>query len=311
MSAPTRPHALYCLALDEAAAVTHTALRTRGIDSILLKGAGLAHRLGNERSRTYTDVDLLVAPATFDAAQEVLLDLGYRPEMPGAREEDWSHWYERLWRTPGPVSLAVDLHRGFHGVGDPEAFWAALRAAAESMPLAGHSVLVPDRIAATMLVALHVATTARSPRPLADLERALTVTPEETWRSAADLAERTAAATDFAFGLRRLAAGAALADRLRLPSGSSAVHHVIHGGGSPAAYLLARAGELPTTRARIDYLARRLAPSPAAMRYARPLARRGGVGLALAYLFRFVRACWQVPRAIPQVRRAERRSVDG
>ncbi|MBQ1074979.1 nucleotidyltransferase family protein [Micromonospora sp. C31] len=311
MSADGRPDALYCLALDEAAAVTHSALNSRGIDSILLKGAGLARRLGTERSRTYGDVDLLVAPDTFDATQEVFLDLGYRPAMPGAREEDWSHWYERLWRTPGPASLAVDLHRGFHGVGDPEGFWAALRADAEPMDLAGRTVLVPDPIAATMLVALHAAGPGRSLRPRADLERALAVTDEDTWRAAAGLAERTRAATAFAFGLRRVAAGAALADRLRLASRSSPLHHVVHCGGNTAAYLLARAGELPTTRERVDYLAHRLVPSPAAMRYARPLARRGGAGLALAYLLRFGRACWQVPRAIPQLRRAVRRSIDG
>ncbi|MBQ1049527.1 nucleotidyltransferase family protein [Micromonospora sp. C51] len=305
------PDAMYCLALDEAAATTHTALRGRGIDSILIKGAGLAHRLGVQRSRTYTDVDLLVAPATFDAAQQAFLDLGYRRKMPGVREDDWVGWHARPWRTPGPVSLPIDLHRSFHGVSDPDGLWAALRATAEPLHLAGHTVLVPDRVGATMLVALHAVYPGGSPRPKADLERALAVIPEASWRAAADLAERTGAATTFAFGLRRVAAGVALADALRLPSGSSTLHHVVHGDGSAEACVLARAGELPTIRQRVDYLARRLAPAPAEMRYNRPLARRGGAGLALAYLLRFGRACWQVPRAIPQVRRAARRATDG
>ncbi|MFC8849787.1 MULTISPECIES: nucleotidyltransferase family protein [unclassified Micromonospora] len=300
----TVPAALYCLALDETAAATHAALRDRGVDNILLKGAGLARRLGVDRS--YGDVDLLVAPARFDTAEEALGDLGYRVEVPGAHPDDWAHWHERLWRAPGPVGLAVDLHRGFHGVGDAPAFWTALWADAEPMPLAGRTVAVPSAAAAALLVALHAAHPGGSPRPRADLDQALRVFGADTWRAAADLAEATGATRTFAFGLRLAPAGGELARRLALPTATSALHHILHGRGSTAAYQLARAAELPATRDRLAYLARRLAPSPAAMRHNRAVARRGRGGLALAYLLRFARAGWEVPRAIPEFRRAAR-----
>ncbi|MFI2662309.1 nucleotidyltransferase family protein [Micromonospora carbonacea] len=298
------PTALYCLALDETATATHAALRDRGVDSILLKGAGLARRLGVER--TYGDVDLLVDPARFTTAEEALGDLGYRVEIPGARPDDWAHWHERLWRAPGPAGLAVDLHRGFHGVGDPAAFWAALWADAEPMPLAGRTVAVPSAAAAALLVALHAAHPGGSPRPRTDLDLAIRVFDAGTWRAAAALAGATGATRTFAFGLRLTPAGSELARRLALPTATSALHRLLHGQGAPAAYQLARAAELPATRDRLAYLARRLAPSPAAMRHSRAIARRGRSGLALAYLLRFARAGWQVSRAIPEYRRAAR-----
>ncbi|WP_229401323.1 nucleotidyltransferase family protein [Micromonospora okii] len=306
MTGAPLPAALYCLALDEAAAATHAALRARGVDSILLKGAGLARRLGVER--TYGDVDLLVDPARFATAEEALGDLGYRVEIPGARPDDWTHWHERLWRSPGPVGLAVDLHRGFHGVGDAAAFWAALAAGAEPMSLAGRTVEVPSAPAAALLVALHAAHPGGSPRPRDDLRRATRVLDEETWRAAAALAEATGATRTFAFGLRRTPDGAALARRLGLPRATSALHHVVHGPATPGAYQLARAAELPTARHRLAYLARRLAPSPAAMRHRRPVARRGPAGLALAYLLRFAQVGWQAPRAVAALRRATRQA---
>lgn len=59
---------------------TSDALRHHGVDSMLLKGAGLARRLDTDR--LYADVDLLVAPDTVTAAQDALLAAGYRPKLP-------------------------------------------------------------------------------------------------------------------------------------------------------------------------------------------------------------------------------------
>ncbi|SCF27927.1 nucleotidyltransferase family protein [Micromonospora mirobrigensis] len=306
MTAAALPDAVRCLALDEAAVRTSAALHADGIDSLLLKGAGLARHLGTAPVRRYIDVDLLVAPEAFDAARTVLDGLGYRSVMPGARPDDWVLDYEQAWTVPGPGGLVVDLHRGFHGVRDPDAFWAALSATAVRIPLAGGVVAVPDRVGAALLVALHAAMPGRSTGPRADLERALEVFPPDVWSAAADLAGRTRATAMFDLGLRRVEAGARLAERLGPGGELTTVEWLTGHRGSGAAHLLARAAELPTRRQRLRYLARRLVPSPAAMRYGRPLAGRGRAGLTLAYLARFTRATWQVPRAVPELRRAAR-----
>ncbi|MFG2048887.1 nucleotidyltransferase family protein [Micromonospora sp. NPDC048935] len=300
------PSAVRCLSLDTAAVRVTEALAARGVVAILLKGAGLARRLGQERHRLYTDVDLLVAPASFDLAQTTLTDLGCHSALPEGRPDHRSHWYERPWRMPGPLSLTIDLHRGFHGVADPEALWAGLSTSAQRIGLADGLVAVPDEAGAALLVALHAAAPGRSDRPGADLRRALAVFPVATWRSAADLATRTGALPSFALGLRLTPAGAALATTLALPrQGTPALWLRAH-RSSPAALTIAQLAELPGVVDRLRHLGPRLFPTPASMRHASPLARRGPVGLLLAHLARLARNTGRLPAALNEVRAARR-----
>lgn len=301
---PALPVAARCLALDAVAAHVVAALRDRGIPSVLLKGAGLNQRLATERG--YRDVDLLVAPADFDAAEAVLAGLGYRSLLPDARADDWSHWHERTWAVPGPVPLAVDLHRGFAGVGDAVALWWAVRTAAEPLELSGEVVWVPDEAGAALLVALHAACPGDTDAPRADLRRALDVFPVSTWRAAAGVAAVCGASPAYALGLRLEPAGAAVADALGLPGHWSAQQWLAAHQGSGTAYSLARLAGLPTLRARLRHLGVRLLPSPAAMRYASPLARRGALGLTLAYLLRLGRHARRLPGAARELRTARR-----
>ncbi|MEH1101634.1 lasso peptide biosynthesis B2 protein [Micromonospora sp. CPCC 205561] len=306
------PAAVRCLALDATAAVVTRALAEQGVEAVLLKGAGLARRLGLERQRIYSDIDLLVAPASFATAQRVLADLGCRSALPEERPDRRSHWYERPWRVPGPVPLTVDLHRGFHGVADPEALWSSLSGAAVRIPLAGGTVAVPDETGTALLVALHAAAPGRSGRPLADLERALEVFAPETWRAAADLAARTGAVPLFALGLRLTPAGAELAAALGLPRRTTPALWIRAHRGSPVALTLAQLAELPTARDRLRHLVPRLFPSPAAMRHSSALARRGPAGLFLAHLARVLRNLGRLPAALAELRvagRAVRRSA--
>ncbi|MEU5781751.1 nucleotidyltransferase family protein [Micromonospora lupini] len=302
------PQAVRCLSLDTAAVTLSAALAERGVDTVLLKGAGLARRLGQERHRVYTDVDLLVAPASFDRAQAALADLGCRSALPEGRPDHRTHWYERPWLLPGPLPLTVDLHRGFHGVGDPDALWALLSASAERIALAGRTLAVPDEAGAALLVALHAAAPGLSDRPRADLSRAVEVFPAETWRAAADLAERTGAVASFALGLRLTPAGAALAATLALPGHRSAALWLRAHRASPGAVALAQLAELPTLRGRLRHLGPRLFPTPASMRYASSLARRGRAGLLVAHLTRLARNAVRLPGTLAEVREARRRN---
>ena len=78
-----------CLALDQHAVTVSRALDAAGIASMILKGPGLARRLyaDDPARRRYSDIDLLVSPADFDRAQQVLAELGVseaiRPYQPG------------------------------------------------------------------------------------------------------------------------------------------------------------------------------------------------------------------------------------
>jgi len=75
---PTLQETARCLALDATAAATHGMLREAGIANVLLKGSGVARLLYGEQPglRVYSNVDLLVAPAAFEHAQEVLAGRG-------------------------------------------------------------------------------------------------------------------------------------------------------------------------------------------------------------------------------------------
>ncbi|MCI4061279.1 nucleotidyltransferase family protein [Micromonospora sp. R77] len=216
MTTTTGGLALRCLALDALAVSTSDLLRRQGVDSVLLKGAGLARRLGVDR--LYADVDLLVAPHTITAAQTALHAAGYRPTLPPDLYDVAGPWHEQPWSAPGPLPLAVDLHRGFAGVGDPDALWRSLRAGAGPLDLAGGHVLVPDESGAALLAALHAATPGGVGKPAQDLARALTVLPPDAWDAAGRLAADCAATAAFTVGLRVLPTGRALADRLGLPT---------------------------------------------------------------------------------------------
>ncbi|WP_168222475.1 MULTISPECIES: nucleotidyltransferase family protein [unclassified Micromonospora] len=294
------------LALDAAAVATSARLADRGVPAVLLKGAGLARRLGTEGSRVYSDVDLLVAPDDYDQAGRILTTAGFRSALPPGRPDPRLLWHERPWHAPGPVPLVVDLHRGFHGVGDPQAFWTLLSASAESLPLAGGTVAVPDVAATALLVALHAAAPGRSGRPYADLLRALRVFPVEVWRAAAVLAGQTDAVPAFGFGLRLAPGGAELADRLGLPRRTSRTQWAAVRRVSGPAYVLARLAELPAGRDRWRHLVPYLLPPPTAMRHGSRLARRGPVGLLAAYLLRFARQVASLPTAVRELRTATR-----
>ena len=69
---------------------------------------------------------------------------------------------------------------------------------------------------------------------------------------------------------------------------------------------LDRLGRTPGIKAKTRLLARELFPTPEFMRIWSPLARRGGIHLALAYLWRPVSLLTKLPTAITALRHARR-----
>ncbi|RQX19993.1 hypothetical protein DDE19_02145 [Micromonospora ureilytica] len=298
--------AVRCLALDALAAATSDVLRRHGVDSMLLKGAGLARRLGVDR--LYADVDLLVAPDTVIAAQDALHAAGYRPKFPRDLHVVAATWHEQPWHAPGPLPLTMELHRGFAGVGDYDELWRSLRVGADHLDLAGGWVLVPDEAATALIAALHAASPAGFGKPARDLAHALAVLSPGTWEAAGQLAERCDAVPAFTVGLGLLPAGAAVATRLGLSftRGPSSAWLAAR-QATPAAVSLAHLAEVSGPGHRLRELSRLMLPLPVHLRQFDPRARRGRRGLLWAYVRRIGRHVRLLPRVLRELRTARRR----
>lgn len=90
-------------------------LADAGIPCLVLKGLPLAQRLyGHPLANMSSDIDLLVATRTFDAAERILRDRGWRRVVPSFRETPArARWYDRFEAThvlSGPGGC-LDLHR--------------------------------------------------------------------------------------------------------------------------------------------------------------------------------------------------------
>ena len=119
-------------------------------------------------------------------------------------------------------NVLLDVHRTLAGIGvDPDVAWRALSRERASVTVAGRGrCRSSGSPARTLHVALHAAHHGIGPsRPIEDLRRAVRTADDGIWRSAAELADELDALLDaFAAGLALDPEGAALAQRLHLPS---------------------------------------------------------------------------------------------
>ena len=145
-----------------------------------------------------------------------------------------------------------------------------------------------------------------------DLGHALERAERAVWEEATRLAHSAGALTTFAAGLRLLPDGEAVAHDLGLPSDvpvEAALRR--HGGAPPFAVGMEWLATAPGLRGKLRVIGRKVFPPPAFMRAWKPLARRGPLGLAAAYLWRpFWVAWWAIPafRAWHRGRREAQRS---
>jgi hypothetical protein len=311
------------LAIDAGAVEAVTALRAADVPSILLKGRSFAHWLYEpSEPRIYTDIDLLVPHQVTRKAGCVLRALGYRPRSPlwaPLREEKGFSRIERLFRAePATVwvratdDMNLDLHRTLIAVSSEADPWDLLSAETESMDLAGKEVTVLSQAGRALHVALHALEHGvEMHKPLIDLDRALKRVPDEAWRDAADLAARLGATEAFVGGLRTLPAGAELAARLGLTSGTHAQEVMLVDSRLYSSWAIQRVADIPGLSGKVRAVARRVFPNPGFMRVRYPAANRGPVGLGYAYLLRLA---WFATASGPAVRawwRASRKSRRG
>ena len=293
---------MWTLAIDATTVEVLRAFQHAGCRSILLKGPTLQRELHRDGSRRrYRDTDLLVAPAELPRAADALARLGFRLALDHSEHPGVSEPHAQEWKRSRE---AVDLHWRIPGVGVPaERAWDVL--ATRTAPIAigdtaGESLA---RSGVALLVALHAAhhgTTAT--QPLSDLERALDQVEGDVWAEAARLASDLDASEAFAAGLRLAPAGARLAGDLRLPPVGSPRRRLMAADQPPGSLGVLTILEAPTIRTRMRAIRAELLPAPDFIRVQWPLARRGRLGLVLAYAARLLARTWQLPAAIRAVR---------
>jgi hypothetical protein len=286
------------LQLDLTAAEVGTALAEADVSCILVRGPSLTRWLyPQNQSRNYIDVDLLVAPDRFATAERALESLGFAHVPTMMQRSDDRPVHARTWYREADWA-AVDLHRTIIGARATDAVvWDTMRRETKSILVGGRQLEGLNAAATALVVALHVAQHGRqTPKPLDDLRQALERLPQATWKEAARLARQLDATESFGVGLRLLPAGKSLADDLGLPMTLTAESTLRAGTPPPTALGFEWLTHVPGTRAKVRLLAGKLVPDTEFMHAWSPLARRGTLGLALAYLWRPLWLAWHAPR---------------
>ena len=276
------------LRVDAATAEVLRAFEAAGVQSILLKGASVTRWLSTAESpRGYLDCDLLVRPADLTAAERVLSELGFHPILDEREMPTWWREHAMAWSRESD-GASVDPHRTLVGVGvDPDQLWLTLAMHTEALKVGKYdarALTVPGR---AFHLALHAAQHgAIWSRVLLDLDSAVSAAGEETWAAAAVLAESLQATAAFAAGLRLIPSGRVLADRLGLPADLPTDVAIRADTAPPVALGLDQLARAKGLRARFAILWHKLVPPTTFMRHWSPQARRGRLGLVLAYLRR-------------------------
>jgi len=297
------------LAVDQVTAEVVAALRARGVTPVLLKGPTFARWLyAPHELRPYVDTDLLVAPSDQDAAADALGELGFADPMRTALARERDDHSRTFYRPTGSTQQEVDLHFTLAGAGaPPPAVWAAVTRELDDLDVAGVPVPALGPAGRTLHVALHAAQDGRrTDQPIADLQRALRVADGPTWVAAAALARELDAVPAFAAGLERVAGGPTLLAELGM-EGESGAYERLRGGTPPPMSLgVARLLERRDPRGLLVELVREVVPTPAFMRVWSPLARRGRLGLAAAYVWRPLWLLLKLGPALRAYRQARR-----
>lgn len=308
--------AAHALGLDVATAEVVQDLESRDIPCVVLKGPATARWLyaDDPDSRPYLDVDLGVDPEQFEAAESSLDELGF--VNPNATFRVSAVTYESTWERSGSPPVTVDLHRGFHGVGDLGAWWSALDANTTALEVAGRQLRIPDAAGCALIVALHDTTVVRDQQSHADLQLALATFDDEVWREAAHRAELCDAVPSLVLGLSHREEGLKLVGRLGLPTdlpADVAIRSLVAEGVD--ADQVGRAWSIQRRMADTKGLSPRLRvlreitfPSAEFLRATRPLARRGWWGLMAARLTRPLALIARTPGILVLVLRGRRRS---
>lgn len=298
------------LMIDRLTVEIANAFASEGIETLVLKGPVLAEWLYPGEVRTYCDSDLMVAPENRVRAIDVLETLGfheYRPWMPSPLSLD-----------PGGTAFErgddmVDLHCVLPGLdGDPDAIWASLLANSERQVIGDAELWIPDRDTLLLHISLHAAHHANyvECKPFEDLRRAIAYADERQWRRALELAHTYGGAPAFAAGLQLVQEGRVLARQLELDDVRSLRYSLRREDNVVAEEISALFSSEARLRQKLVTVASELFPRPEYMCWWSPLARRGRLGLVIAYIWRLLWAIGQASRATHTLWRVQREPGD-
>lgn len=294
------------LRIDYATAEVLKAFDAAAIPAILLKGPSIVRWLYDPgESRMYVDGDLLVPPGQYEAAGRVLGDLGFEPELDDAAMPEWWREHGVSWYR-GSDRASIDLHRTLAGLeAEPQRVWDTLSRGTETVQIASWTAQALSIPARALHVTLHVAHHGGSTRQVEELKRALERADEQAWEAAAVLARELGAIDAFGSGLAFLPEGTALVERLGVARGAR-VDVALRAAGTVDGTLTIERFLGSGTSSRLAMLRYKLVPPVTFMRKWSPLARRGRVGLALAYAWRPLWVVAQLPQALRDWRAARK-----
>lgn len=301
------------LRVDSWTAEVVSAMRARGIRTVLLKGPVIARWLygGLPAERVYCDCDLLVGPDDTVSARALLAELGFRAQEHPLIEVD-EHHARIFLRADDDAN--VDLHRTLHGMEHlaPQRVWAMVGRHLTQIDVGGAAVDVPDPVLRTLNVALHPGPAdGPASQPWQDLELALERVDDTTWQAALGLARELGIERELAARLRRLTAGTHLADRLMITTRGSEYYNVLGavttGRTSPSAYSISLLRSQPTRTAAISYALAKVFPPTEQLRRQHSLARRGPGGVLMARGLRIILVAGRLPAALVAYRRERTR----
>ena len=284
------------LMIDQVAGEAIGAMTRAGLRPVLLKGASFASWLYDDgQARSYSDVDLLVAPDQFDAAAGVLASLGFAPRSAGVAEGEQADHADN-WDRPG--SPSIDLHNTLSakvGVSSRQC-WDVVSAHTQPTRVGGSAteVLLPSVLAVHVVLHAEVGRT----KTLDDLARALARLDRTQWEAALEIARTLHAVDAFGVGLRLLPEGKELAQALELPTELSVELYLQASSTAVLARPFADVARACGWRAKAALVARELVPTPSFLRVWFPPARRGGPWLVAGYVYRLVWVPSHAPRGL-------------
>jgi hypothetical protein len=301
------------LRVDSATAEVLRGFEGADVRSLQIKGASFTRWLSApDDPRRYHDCDLLVPPADFAVAEQVLADLGFSMLVEEGEMPEWWREHATTWFRDQD-GAKVDLHRTLTGVGvQPDRLWESLSSHTEELEVGGYPATVLTIPGRAFTLALHAAQHGADwDHPMTDLEQAASATDEASWRAAAEIAAAVNATPAFAAGLRLVPASRRIADRLGLPTEVPTDVALRASSPPPVALGIDQLAQAKGLRARALILWRKLVPPPTFMRHWSPRARKGRIGLILAYLWRPLWLLGRLPagfRAWRRARHVSRRS---
>ena len=288
------------LLVERASADVIRTLRAAGVRPILLKGPlQQAWLEAAGPPRASGDVDVLVAQEDIGSAEAAIAAAGYSLD---ARPEEAGFEHSSVWVAARGVP--VELHWSLVGA-DESSVWDVISRETETADLMGEQVEIPNEAARCAIVALHAAQHGiGEPTIFHDLEKALVVAETDAWARAGELAAALGGWTPFAAALAVTPRGSELLREFGAPlpvlGERQALSLLTPAPTSLGFFFLARE---PGARAKVAFVLTKLAPSPTFMRLRYPVARRGAMGLALAYLYRPV---WLLRWMLPGLRSWQR-----